>query len=86
MGRNTPKKLLQGSFVEQLNAIQAPDQLAPLHAAREHLPQDIITILEHSGKADNIPFNLLYNLESHQNMTQLLKSSFMDRQTVRQLC
>ena len=41
-----PEKLLQESFVEQLNVIQVLDQLAPLHAAREHLPQDIITILE----------------------------------------
>ena len=39
-----PDKLVQESFVEQLNAIQALEQLAPLHSAREHLPQDIITI------------------------------------------
>ena len=57
-----PKKLLQDSFIEQLNSIQALEQLAPLHAAREHLPQDIVEILELLGKADNIPFNQLYNL------------------------
>ena len=53
----TPKKLLQDSFVEQLNSMQALEQLAPLHAAREHLPQDMVEILELLGKADNIPFN-----------------------------
>ena len=57
-----PKKLLQESFFKQLNAIQALEQLALLHAAREHLPQDIVEILELLGKADNIPFNQLYNL------------------------
>ena len=33
-----PKKLLQDSFIKQYNLIQALEQLAPLHAAREHLP------------------------------------------------
>ena len=42
VGRNTPKK---ESFMEQLNSIQALEQLAPLHATREHLPKDIINIL-----------------------------------------
>ena len=59
--RIPPEKLIQESFIEQLNSIQALEQLAPLHAAREHLPQDIINILELLGKADNIPFNQLYN-------------------------
>ena len=57
-----PKKLLQDSFIEPLNAIQALEQLAPLHTAREHLPQDIVEILKLLGKADNIPFNQLHNL------------------------
>ena len=57
-----PEKLLQESFMEQLNALQSLDQLAPLTAAKEHLPSDIINILELLGKADNIPFNQLYNL------------------------
>ena len=56
------EKLLQESFVEQLNSLQSLDQLAPLKAAKEHLPKDIINILELLGKADNIPFNQLYNL------------------------
>ena len=50
------KKLLQESFLEQLDALQALDQLAPLTAAKEHLPGDIIDILAHLGIVDNIPF------------------------------
>ena len=57
-----PEKLLQESFLEQLDALQALDQLAPLTAAKEHLPSDIINILECLGKVDNIPFNQLYSL------------------------
>ena len=52
-----PEKLLQESFLEQLDALQTLDQLAPLTAVKEHLPGDIINILAHLGKADNIPFN-----------------------------
>ena len=36
-----PEKLLQESFIEQLDALQSLDQLAPLTAAKEHLPGDI---------------------------------------------
>ena len=85
-------KLLQESFVEQLNSLQSLDQLAPLKAAEEHLPKDIINILELLGKADNIPFNQLYNLAEDcvdryyskvtKTLTDLLKSSFHDRQLV----
>ena len=53
------EKLLQESFVEQLNSLQILDQLAPLKAAKEHL-------LEFLGKADNIPFNQLYLAEDCQ--------------------
>ena len=53
-------KLLQKSFVEQLNSLQSLDQLVALKAAKEHLPKDIINILELLGKAHNIPFNQLY--------------------------
>ena len=76
-----PEKLLQESFMEQLNALQSLDQLAPLTAAKEHL-----------GKADNIPFNQLYNLAEDctdryyakviKTLTCLLKNSFHDRQLV----
>ena len=84
-----PEKLLQESFAEQLNALQSLDQLALLTAAKEHLPSDIINIL---GKADNIPFNQLYNLAEDctdryytkviKTLTCLLKNSFYDSQLV----
>ena len=87
-----PEKLLQESFLEQLDALQARDQLAPLTAAKEHLPGDIIDILSHLGKADNIPFNQLYSLTDDcvdrcymkvvQTLTHLIKNSFHDRQLV----
>ena len=86
------EKLLQESFVEQLNSLQTLEQLVPLKEAKEHLPQDIIKILELLGKADNIPFNQLYSLAEDcadryytkviKTLTQLLKSSFNDRQLV----
>ena len=87
-----PEKLLQESFVEQLDALQTLDQLALLTAAREHLPGDIIDILERLGKADNIPFNQLYSLAEDcadryytkviQTLTHLMKNSFHDRQLI----
>ena len=83
------EKLLQESFVEQLNSLQCLDQPAPLKAAKEHLPKDIINILELLGKAYNILFNQLYNLAEDcanryytkviKTLTHLLKSSFRDR-------
>ena len=86
------EKLLQESFVEQLNSLQTLEQLAPLQAAKEHLLQDIIKILELLGKADNIPFNQLYSLAEDyadryytkviKTLTQVLKGSFNDRQIV----
>ena len=36
--------------------------MAPLTTVKEHLPGDIINILELLGKVDNIPFNRLYSL------------------------
>ena len=87
-----PEKLLQESFVKQLEALQSLDQLAPLTAAKEHLPGDIINILELLGKGDNIPFNQLYSLTEDcadryytsviQTLTHLMKNSFHDRQLV----
>ena len=86
------EKLLQESFVEQLNSLQSLDQLAPLTAAKEHLPKDIINILELLGKVDNIPFNQLYNLAEDcvdryytkviKTLTHLLKNSFHDRKFI----
>ena len=87
-----PEKLLQESFLEQLDALQALDQLAPFTAAKEHLPGDIIDILAHLRKADNIPFNQLYSLAEDcadryymkviQTLTRLMKNSFHDTQLI----
>ena len=84
------EKLLQESFV--LDALQSLDQLAPFTAAKEHLPGDIIDILECLGKVDNIPFYQLYRLAEDctdryymkviQTLTCLMKNSFHDRQLV----
>ena len=52
-----PEKLLQESFIKQLEALKSFDQLTLLTAAKEHLPGNIIDILECLGKVDNIPFN-----------------------------
>ena len=54
------EQLLNQSFMDQLNSIQILEQLTPLQLAKQHLPADIIDILEHLGKVDNIPFNQLY--------------------------
>ena len=87
-----PEKLLQESFLEQLDALQSLDQLAPLTAAKEHLPGDIIDILARLGKVDNIPFNQLYSFMEDcadryytkviQTLTCLMKNSFHDRQLI----
>ena len=90
--RLPPEKLSQESFLKQLDALQALDQLATLTAMKEHLPGDIIDILPHLGKANNIPFNQLYSLVEDcmhryymkviQMLTCLMKNSFHDRQLV----
>ena len=84
------KQLLNQSFNDQLNLIQILEQLAPLQLAKEHLPGDIINILERLGKADNIPFNQLYyiakNCTDHyyskviETFVALLKRQFVDQQ------
>ena len=53
------EQLLNQSFNDQLNSIQILEQLAPLQLVKEHLPGDIVDILERLGNADNIPFNQL---------------------------
>ena len=83
---------MQESFLEQLDALQALDQLAPLTATKEHLPGDIIDILSCLRKVDNIPFNQLYSLTEDcadryytkviQMLMCLMKNSFHDRQLV----
>ena len=84
------EQLLNQSFNNQLDSIQILEQLAPLQLAKEHLPGDIIDILERLGKADNIPHNQLYyiaeNCTDHyyskviETFVALLKCQFMDRQ------
>ena len=83
---------MQESFIEQLDALQTLDQLAPLTAVKEHLLGDIINALECLEKADNISFNQLYSLAEDcadryytkiiQTLTHLMKNSFHDRQLV----
>ena len=46
---------------------KALQQIAPLYSAREHLPTDIIQILEKLGKVETTPFDKLYYLA--QNCT-----------------
>ena len=84
------EQFLNQSFNDQLNSIQILEQLAPLQLAKEHLPGNIVDILERLGKADNIPFNQLYyiaeNCADHcyskviETFVALLKCQFADRQ------
>ena len=78
------KQLLNSSFTEQLNSIQSQQQIAPLHAVKEHLPKDIITILQRLGKVENTPFNKLYYLAENcvdRYYTSVIKT-FIDHQIV----
>ena len=60
--------------------------------AKEHLPSNIIDILERLGKADNIPFNQLYYIAENcadryyskviKTFVFLIKRQFADRQTL----
>ena len=64
--------------------------MAPLQLAKEHLPGNIVDILERLGKADNIPFNQLYYIAENcadryyskviKTFVALLKCQFTDRQ------
>ena len=82
--------LLNQSFNDQLNLIQILEKLAPLQLAKEHLPGDIIDILERLGKADNIPFNQLYYIAKYctdhyyskviETFVTILKCQFADHQ------
>ena len=84
------EQLLNQSFNDQLNSIQILEQLAPLQLAKEHLPGNIVDILERLSKADNIPFNQLYYIAKNcadsyyskviETFVALLKRQFMDRQ------
>ena len=86
-----PREQLLNEFVnDQLNSIQILEQLAPLQLAKEHLPGDIIDILERLGKADHIPHNQLYYIAENcadryyskviETFMALLKCQFANRQ------
>ena len=72
--------------------MQILEQLAPLQLAKEHLPSDIIDILERLSKADNIPFNQLYYIAENcvdryyskviQTFIFIIKRQFTDSQTL----
>ena len=84
------EQLLNQSFNDQLNSIQILEQLAPLQLAKDHLPGDIIDILERLGKANHIPhYQLYYKVENCadryyskviETFVALLKWQFADRQ------
>ena len=84
------EQLLNQSFNDQLNSIQILEQLAPLQLTKDHLPGDIIDILERLGTADNIPHNQLYYIAENcadryyskviETFTLLLKQQFAYRQ------
>ena len=86
------EQLLNNSFTEQLNCIQSLQQITPLHVAKDHLPKDIITILEGLGKVDNMPFDKLYYLAENcadcyytsviKTFVEIVKWSTTDRQIV----
>ena len=86
------KKLLNQSFWDQLNSLQILEQLAPLEFAKQHLPADIIDILECLGKDNNIPFNQLYYITKNctdryyskviETFVAIIKRQFADRQTL----
>ena len=86
------EKLLNQSFLDQLNSLQILEQLLPLQLAKEHLTSGIIDILERLRKADNIPFNQLYYIAENcvdryystviQTFVSIIKRQFADRQTL----
>ena len=88
----SPKKLLNESFTELFNYIQALQQITPLHCTREHLPQDVIRILECLCKIESTPSNKLYYLAQNcadhyytkviQTFIELIKRNTANRQIV----
>ena len=86
------EQLLNNSFTEQPICIQSLQQIAPLHSTKDHLPQDIITILERLGKVENTPFDKLYYLTENcadhyytsviKTFVKIIKRSATDRQII----
>ena len=84
------EQLLNQSFNDQLNSIQILKQLTPLQLTKDHLPGDIIDILERLGKANHIPHNQLYYIAENcanryyskviETFVVLFKWQFADRQ------
>ena len=84
------EQLLNQSFTDQLSSIQLLEQLAPLQLAKEHLPADIIDILEWLGKVNDIPFNQLYYIAENcadryymkviETFVSIIKRQFADHQ------
>ena len=84
------EKLLNQFFRDQLNFLQILEQLASLELAKQHLQVDIIDILVHLGKADNIPFNQLYYIAENcadryytkviETFVSIIKRQFADHQ------
>ena len=75
------EQLLNSFFTEQLNSIQSLEQIAPLQAVKEHLPKDIITILERLGKVDNMLYYLAENCVDCY-YTSVIKPSLKSKSTV----
>ena len=77
-------------FNDQLNSIRILKQLAPLQLAKDHLPGNIIDILERLSKVDHIPHNQLYYIAENcadcyyskviETFMALLKWQFADKQ------
>ena len=84
------EQLLNQSFTNQLNSIQILEQLVPLQLVKEHLPGDIVDILERLEKADNILFNQLFYIAENcadrfygkviETFISILKCQFADHQ------
>ena len=86
------EQLLNNSFTEQLDCIQSLQQITPLHSAKDHLPKDIITILERLGKVENTQFDKLYYFTENcadryytsviKTFVKIIKRSATDRQII----
>ena len=86
------EKLLNQSFWDQLNSLQILKQQPPLELAKQHLPANIIDILECLGKVNNIPFNQLYYIAENcvdryyskviETFVSIIKRQFANRQTL----
>ena len=87
MDWDTTRTLLNQSFNDQLNSIQILKRLAPIQLAKDHLPGDIMDILERLG---HIPHNQSYYIVENcanryyskviETFVAQLKQQFADRQ------